>query len=345
MLKYFALMICLIGISFITDKSASACECKDLSEITPYLLDSDSIFLGKVTNIERINDDPTSYFVKFDVDKMWKGLDARGITIKASLNSGACGYPFELNQTLVIHASREGQILTEKGCGTLAAYYVADYIKYLDDHVGSHEITRVDPQALWDIHEVILDGTILDYNNNTWRYDIKVNQVFKGPTNFDLISAEGFDVWRYFKKGDRALFYLYDISTVSSNYKYKITDYSVKTNTNCDARSLIQISPVLPNDNAFVRGSHMIPWDYKDQCVPDYFSYDPDFWTFREYKPPLRQYQDHGLPINMQKCTEGLSGVILLSHTDWLSCVKPSSVDKLLERNVLKLETEVLHQK
>jgi hypothetical protein len=89
----------------------------------------------------------------------------------------------------------------------------------------------------------------------------------------------------------------------------------------------------------------MIPWDYKDQCVPDYFSYDPDFWTFREYKPPLRQYQDHGLPINMQKCTEGLSGVILLSHTDWLSCVKPSSVDKLLERNVLKLETEVLHQK
>jgi hypothetical protein len=220
---------------------------------------------------------------------------------------------------------------------------IASSMKPSDDQMDSNVV--IDPQALWDIHEVILDGTIVDYDNKTWTYNIKVNQVFKGSIKSDLISAEGFDVLNYFKKDDRALFYLHDISPASANYKYKITDYSVKTSTNCDARSLIQISPVLPNDNTIVRGAPTVSWDYKDQCVPDYFSYDPDFWTFREYKPPLRQYQDHNLPINMQKCTEGLSGVILLSHPDWLSCVKPSSVDKLLGRNVLKLETEVLYQK
>ena len=339
-------MVCVIGVSFATGNSAAACECKDMSERTPYLLDSDSIFLGKVRNIEKISDYPPSYFVKFDVNKVYKGSNAKGIEIKASLNSGLCGYPFEVNQTLVVHASHEGQILAEKGCGTLPVEYVADYIKFLDDHLDSRNITNVDPQTLWDIHEVILDGTIVNYDNNTYRYDIKVNQVFKGPSSFDLITANGFDVWKYFKKDDRALFYMYDTSPItSSNYKYTITDYSVKTSTNCDARSLIQISPVLPNDNVLVRGAPTVPWDYKDQCVPDYFSYDPDFWTFRDYKPPLRQYQDHGLPIDMQKCNDGLSGVILSSHPGWLSCVKPSSVDKLLQRNVLKLESGVLYQK
>lgn len=338
-------MACIIGICFATENLASACECKDMSERTPYLLDSDSIFSGKVRSIEKVSDYPQSYFVKFDVNKVYKGSNAKGIEIKASLNSGACGYPFEVNQTLVVHASREGQILAEKGCGTLPVEYVTDYIKFLDDHLDSHNITNADPQALWDIHEVILDGTIVNYDNNTRRYDIKVNQVFKGPSGFDLISADGFDVWRYFKKGDRALFYMYDTSAITSNYKYTITDYSVKTSATCDARSLIQISPVLPNDNVLVRGAPTITWDYKDQCIPDYFSYDPDFWTFRDYKPPVRQYQDHGLPIEMQKCTGGLSGVILSSHPNWLSCVKPSSIDKLLERNVLKLENGVLYQK
>ena len=200
-----------------------------------------------------------------------------------------------------------------------------------DKPVNSKNSIHVIPEVLWDIHEVILDGTIVEYNNNTWTYHIKINHVFKGSLNSDLISAEGFDVWNYFEKGDRALFYLYDISPVSANYKYKITDYSVKTSPVCDARSLIQISPILPNDpNRIVRGHPNIPADWEDPCVPDYFSYDPDFFNFREVITPLKQLK-HKIPIDKIRCYD--DKVLLFRNSNGSpACVKPETKIKLIER-------------
>lgn len=200
-----------------------------------------------------------------------------------------------------------------------------------DEPVNSENSIHVVPEILWNIHEIILDGTIVEYDNNTWTYHIKINQVFKGSLNSDLISAEGFDVWNNFKKGDRALFYLYDISPVSANYKYKITDYSVKTSPVCDARSLIQISPILPNDpNRIVRGHPNIPADWEDPCVPDYFSYDPDFFNFREAIAPLKQIK-HKIPIDKIRCYD--DKVLLFRNSDGSpACVKPETKQKLIER-------------
>ena len=200
-----------------------------------------------------------------------------------------------------------------------------------DKPVNSKNSIHVIPEVLWDIHEVILDGTIVEYNNNTWTYHIKINHVFKGSLNSDLISAEGFDVWNYFEKGDRALFYLYDISPVSANYKYKITDYSVKTSPVCDARSLIQISPILPNDpNRIVRGHPNIPADWEDPCVPDYFSYDPDFFNFREVITPLKQLK-HKIPIDKIRCYD--DKVLLFRNSNGSpACVTEQTKQKLVER-------------
>ncbi|MBI5145779.1 MAG: hypothetical protein HZA84_01000 [Thaumarchaeota archaeon] len=327
-------MACLIVFSYATDNSASACECKDLSTRTPYLLDSDSIFLGKVKSIEKTNDEFTSYFVKFDVDKVWNGSNTKEIVIRSSLDTGMCAYPFEVNQTLVVHASKDGKILNEKGCGTLPAEYVTDYIEFLDEHVDSDDNIHVVPEILWDIHDVILDGTIVEYDSKTWAYHIKIHQVFKGSINSNLISAEGFDVVNYFKKGDRALFYIYDISPVSTNYKYKITAYSVKTSPICDARSLIQISPTLPNENPFVHGAPTIPVDWVDPCVPKYFSYDPDFFNFRESIAPLKQLK-HKIPLDKIRCYD--DKILLFKNSDGSpTCVKPQTVQKLVERGWAK---------
>jgi hypothetical protein len=188
---------------------------------------------------------------------------------------------------------------------------------------------RAIPEVIWDVHEVILDGTIIDSNNKTWIYDIKVNQVFKGPIKSDLISVEGFDVWNNFTRGDRALFYIYDISSVS-NYKYKVTDYSVKTTTMCDARSLIQISPILPNDPIkIVRGHPDIPANWRDPCVPSYFGYDPDFFNFRDPVPPKMQLR-HNIPIDLIRCYDDK---ILIHKMDYSpACVKPTSISKIVER-------------
>lgn len=113
-------------------QNASACECEDLKERTSYLINSDSIFSGRVKSVEKTDDKPSSYNVRFDVDKVWKGPEAKEIVIKSSLDTGLCGYLFEINQTLVVHAFNEGGILNDKGCGTLSVEYVADYIKFLD---------------------------------------------------------------------------------------------------------------------------------------------------------------------------------------------------------------------
>jgi len=214
-----------------------------------------------------------------------------------------------------------------------------------DEPVNSENSIHLVPEILWDIHEIILDGTIVEYDNNTWTYHIKINQVFKGSLNSDLISAEGFDVWNNFKKGDRALFYLYDISPVSANYKYKITDYSVKTSPVCDARSLIQISPILPNDpNRIVRGHPNIPADWEDPCVPDYFSYDPDFFNFREAIAPLKQIK-HKIPIDKIQCKENLY-LAYKSSGGAPTCVKLETGKKLLERGFAKcMETKTEHSR
>lgn len=183
------------------------------------------------------------------------------------------------------------------------------------------------PELLWNNHEAIIDGTIIDTDDEHWMYHIKVNKSFKGLASFDLISAEGFDVWTDFQKGDRVLFYLSDLN--SPIYQYRVTDYSVNTTTNCDARSFIEMSPVLPNEK-YPISSPTMSESYFDPCVADYFSYDPDFFGgIVNGISPLKQIK-YGIPNDMIRCYDDL--IQITKHDGSPACVKPITVDKLYER-------------
>lgn len=183
------------------------------------------------------------------------------------------------------------------------------------------------PYDLWNNNEIILDGSIIqkETKGNITNFDIQINEMFKGNTKASLLS--GFMKNEYswmFKEGDHVLVYL--------NKEKEISIYSTQVFPNCSAREHIQISPVLPNDDTFVRGAPTLSWDWKDPCLSNYFTYDPDFWNYMEYKPPLRQYYDHYLPTHMQRCDGENVPVTPVSHPNRIGCVKPSTGDTLVKR-------------
>jgi len=162
------------------------------------------------------------------------------------------------------------------------------------------------PLEIWNYVDIILDGTVIEIKTNVSEmnddfsnYNIQVTEFFKGNQNVGLISAQKHITLYPFEVGDRGLFYLRFNNHTSSYY---MTPYSVKTFDNCNAHSLIEIVPTLPNDDILVRGFMGVDWEFKDECVAHYFVYDPDFWHYRMIESPLRQSSDHDLPINMQKC-------------------------------------------
>lgn len=183
------------------------------------------------------------------------------------------------------------------------------------------------PHDLWNDHQIIIDGTIIqkETKNEITNFDFKINEIFKGSTKANLVTGfmKNDNAW-WFEVGDNALVYL--------SKENEISIYSTKVFPNCSAREHIQISPVLPNDDGIVRGRPTLPWGFQDQCIPNYFTYDPDFWNYMEYKPPLRQYNDYYLPTHMQKCSGDNVPISPKSHSYRIACVKPSTSDTLVSR-------------
>ena len=71
---------------------------------------------------------------------------------------------------------------------------------------------------------------------------------------------------------ENGLFYL---KKLESQNLYTATIASAKTFGYCDARDLIEISPVLPNEKP-ARSAPILPEGFADPCVPEYFDVDPD---------------------------------------------------------------------
>lgn len=134
------------------------------------------------------------------------------------------------------------------------------------------------PIHLWNYHDVILDGTVIETDiaqmvsgEGVPLHTIKVNQYFKGEQKSEIITASdnfnNFDI-NLFENG---LFYL---KKIDSQSWYSITRASVATFGNCDARELIEITPVLPNEKPAI--SSPAGPTFIDRCVPNYFKIDPD---------------------------------------------------------------------
>ncbi|MGY5146589.1 MAG: hypothetical protein ACW9W4_01110 [Candidatus Nitrosopumilus sp. bin_7KS] len=188
-----------------------------------------------------------------------------------------------------------------------------------------------DPLELWNSADVIIDGTIVEVENKTTDedlniqfYHIKVNKYFKGISKIDLLYAKNEFVLR-FDPGDNGLFYLKS----DNSFGYVIQSHSVKTYDGCDARSMIEISPTLPNEG-FPRSAPTRSESYFDSCIADYFTYDPDFFRgIHNGISPLKQIK-HGIPNEIVRCYNGL--ILVQKYDGSPACVKSETKIKLMER-------------
>jgi len=205
----------------------------------------------------------------------------------------------------------------------------------------AYPVPDVDPLELWSINDVIIDGTVIDKESiqdenmkEIFGFNIKVNEYFKGKQNAKIIYAKQLHVFPNFdlEKGDNALFYIRNVS----EFGYVVQSHSVKTFGNCDARSLIEIIPVLPNQE-YPHSAPTRSESYFDPCVSDYFSYDPDFFKgIVNGISPLKQVQ-HEIPTEMIRCYNDL--ILIHKYDGTPACVENETKKMLVERNWAKPDT------
>ncbi len=171
------------------------------------------------------------------------------------------------------------------------------------------------PLLLWNYHDVILDGTLIETDlamtvegDHAPLYHIKVNQYFKGEKRSDMVTAIENPDDLEFDLFENGLFYL---KKLESQNLYTATIASAKTFGNCDARDLIEIRPVLPNEKPPI-SMPINPAAYIDLCVPDYYDVDPDKHIFEdeslipepEQDVSLEEICGHGTVLEDGICVE-----------------------------------------
>lgn len=83
--------------------SAIACSCIPPRDVQTELNESYAVFQGRVVEMDESMMN-YEYTVTLDVEKSWKGISEETIEVKTALDSAACGYPFELNNTYLVYA-------------------------------------------------------------------------------------------------------------------------------------------------------------------------------------------------------------------------------------------------
>ena len=170
------------------------------------------------------------------------------------------------------------------------------------------------PLLLWTYHDVILDGTLIETDlavtmtgDHVPLYHIKVNKYFKGEKSSDMVTAVENPDDLEFDLFENGLFYL---KKLESQNLHTVTIASAKTFGNCDARDLIEISPVLPNEKP-ARSAPILPEGFVDPCVPEYFDVDPDGRTLEndripepEQNRPIPENCGHGTVLEEGICVE-----------------------------------------
>jgi len=181
------------------------------------------------------------------------------------------------------------------------------------------------PQYLFNVNQVIIDGTVVSSKQLSLtqiEYVLKVNNYFKNSQENELITAVG----PTFKSGelygkiyevdDSALFYLNLIEN-----QYRISPYSLQATSECSPRQMLGLY-LLP-DELHLEHQKVDPQLFK-KCIP-YLSSLSD-----PVRSPLKQTKS-GLVIDDISCFHDLQ-LIIKKSTNTPSCVKPSSMNKLLSR-------------
>lgn len=113
--------IVFFAFSFIFFQSVYACSCLPAATAAIALETSDTVFSGKVLQIKkqkplqtkdsdavRINNSFTSIEAVFEVQKVWKGVSEKHVSVFTASSSAACGYNFEKDQMYLVYGNSGG---------------------------------------------------------------------------------------------------------------------------------------------------------------------------------------------------------------------------------------------
>lgn len=117
-----------IGIYFGTAGTALACSCivpgpnvSVKTQVITSKTQAAAIFTGKVVSIrysdEKMNDTPTKMYVKFAVERSWKGQATEFIEVETANICCICGYTFEAGKKYIVYAhSSDNTSLSVSSC-------------------------------------------------------------------------------------------------------------------------------------------------------------------------------------------------------------------------------------
>ena len=204
------------------------------------------------------------------------------------------------------------------------------------------------PLLLWNYHDVILDGTLIETDlavtitgDHVPLYHINVDKYFKGEKRSDMVAAVENPDDLEFDLFENGLFYL---KKLESQNLYTATIASAKTFGNCDARDLIEISPVLPTEKP-ARSAPILPEGFVDPCVPEYFDVDPDGMVFEndrvpepEQNSPIPENCGHGTLLEEGICVEAVNSITSSGQWETVQSVEQKPVSDVIPSPVKQMK-------
>jgi hypothetical protein len=136
MRKIILQIITVIAYLLLSHTIGMACICENTKTPAQEFEAVEAVFSGKVvemTEIETENGLDEGHLVKFSVEKSWKLIDQSEVIIFTA-GVGMCGYPFDVGETYLVYAIREGRKeLTTRTCRKTARLeYAKEELKDLE---------------------------------------------------------------------------------------------------------------------------------------------------------------------------------------------------------------------
>ena len=99
------------------DTTGFTCTCMPLKNVSKELEQSAAVFTGKVLAINGNEQESRFYAnveVVLEVERCWKGIEEKTISVFTSSQSSACGYGFKKGEAYLVYASKttEGRLTT-----------------------------------------------------------------------------------------------------------------------------------------------------------------------------------------------------------------------------------------
>ncbi|MGI0009434.1 MAG: hypothetical protein ACRD92_07420 [Nitrosopumilaceae archaeon] len=194
------------------------------------------------------------------------------------------------------------------------------------------------PLEFWDSADIILDGVVISSSLNETdklvQHDVKVEQYFKNPKPQKMITVYGPGVdnedWfypKFFKEGERALFYLKKVDD-----KYIILEHSIAATEKCDPRDMIGLS-TLPGE-PIGRGGPILFFDPYQTCNGYLYSADYLSKTLK----PSKQFEA-GIKLEDIWCEKDHAVIVKIDGSP--ACVNYQTKSKLIQRGWASLNQQI----